>query len=58
MIEIPLETQLVIGVITVLVFYLLINQIIKNISSTNDNCDNIIDLNKTSRQNREERKLE
>jgi len=58
MIEIPLETQLVMGMITVLVFYLLINQIIKNISSTNDNGDNIIDLNKTSRQNREERKLE
>ena len=36
MIEILLETQLVISVITVLVFYLLINQIIKNISSTND----------------------
>ena len=53
MIEIPLETQLVMGMITVLVFYLLINQIIKNISSNNDNGDNIIDLNKTSRKNRE-----
>lgn len=53
MIEIPLETQLVIGVITVLVFYLLINQIIKNISSTNDNGDNIIDLNKTSGRGKE-----
>ena len=53
MIEIPLETQLVIGVITVLVFYLLINQIIKNISSNNDNGDSIIDLNKTSRRGKE-----
>jgi len=53
MIEISLETQLVIGVITVLVFYLLINQIIKNISSTNDKGDNIIDLNKTSRRAKE-----
>ena len=58
MIEIPLETQLIMGMITVLVFYLLINQIIKSISSTNDNGDNIIDLNKTSKQNREERNLE
>ena len=53
MIEIPLETQLVIGVITVLVFYLIINQIIKNISSTNDNSDSIIDLNKTSGRGKE-----
>ena len=56
MIEIPLKTQLVIGVITVLVFYLLIKQMIKNISSTNDDGDIILDLNKTSRQKREERK--
>ena len=58
MIEIPLKTQLVIGVITVLVFYLLIKQIIKNISSTNDDGDTIIDLNKTSRRRREEKKSE
>ena len=58
MIEIPLKTQLVIGVITVLVFYLLIKQMIKNISSTNDDGDIILDLNKTGRQNREERKSE
>ena len=49
MIEIPLKTQLVIGVITFLVFYLLIKQIIKNISSTNEDGDLIIDLNKTSK---------
>ena len=58
MIEIPLKTQLVIGVITVLVFYLLIKQVIKNISSTNDDGDTIIDLNKTSRRGREEKKSE
>ena len=58
MIEIPLKTQLVIGVITVLVFYLLIKQMIKNISSTNDEGDVIIDLNKTSRRGREEKKSE
>ena len=55
MVEVPLKTQLVIGVITVLVFYLLIKQIIKNISSTNDDGDTIIDLNKTSRRGREDR---
>ena len=58
MIEIPLKTQLVIGVITVLVFYLLIKQMIKNISSTHDDGDTIIDLNKTSRRGREEKKSE
>ena len=58
MIEIPLKTQLVIGVITVLVFYLLIKQMIKNISSINDDGDTIIDLNKTSRRGREEKKSE
>ena len=58
MIEIPLKTQLVIGVITILVFYLLIKQMIKNISSTNDDGDIILDLNKTGRQKREERKSE
>ena len=58
MIEIPLKTQLVIGVITVMVFYLLIKQMIKNISSTNDDGDTIIDLNKTSRRGREEKKSE
>ena len=56
MVEIPLKTQLVIGVITVLVFYLLIKQMIKNISSTNDDGDIIIDLNKTIRQEREDQK--
>ena len=54
MIEIPLKTQLVIGIITVLVFYLLVKQMIKNISSTNDDGDKIIDLNKMNRSNREE----
>ena len=54
MIEIPLKTQIVIGVITVLVFYLLIKQMIKNISFTKDDGDKIIDLNKMNRSNREE----
>jgi|TARA_B100000085_G_scaffold27374_1_gene22735 FtsH-binding integral membrane protein len=58
MIEIPLKTQLVIGVITVLVFYLLIKQMIKNISSTDGDGDTIIDLNKMSRRGREKKKSE
>ena len=58
MIEIPLKTQLVIGVITVLVFYLLIKQMIKNISSNNDDGDTIIDLNRMFRRGREEKKSE
>ena len=56
MVEIPLKTQLVIGVITFLVFYLLIKQMIKNISSTNDDGDIIIDLNKTTRREGENEK--
>jgi len=56
MVEIPLKTQLVICVITVLVFYLLIKQMIKNISSTNDDGDIIIDLNKTTRREVEDEK--
>ena len=56
MIEIPLKTQLVIGIITVVVFYLLIKQMINNISSTNDDGDTIIDLNKPNRRERKEKK--
>ena len=48
-----LETQLVIGIITFIVFYFLIKQSIKNISSTNDDGDTIINLNKMNRRNRE-----
>ena len=51
---IPIETQLVIGIITFIVFYFLIKQTIKNISSTNDDGDTIINLNKLSKRNKEE----
>ena len=44
--EIPLETQIIIGVITFIVFYFLLKQTIKNISSTNDDGDTIINLKK------------
>ena len=52
--EVPIETQLVIGIITFIVFYFLIKQIIKNISSTNEDGDTIINLNKSIKRNREE----
>tara|TARA_Y100001970_G_scaffold31246_1_gene38769 strand:- start:595 stop:771 length:177 start_codon:yes stop_codon:yes gene_type:complete len=51
--EIPIETQLVIGIITFIVFYFLIKQTIKNISSTNDDGDTIINLNKLNKRDRE-----
>ena len=44
--EVSIETQFVVAIITFTVFYFLIKQILKNISSTNDNGDKIIDLNK------------
>ena len=50
---VALETQLVIGIITFIVFYFLIKQTIKNIRSTNDDSDTIINLNKFSQKNRE-----
>ena len=51
---IPLETQLVIGIITFIVFYFLIKKIIKNISfNDDDDGDTIINLNKLSKRNRE-----
>ncbi len=50
---VQLETQVVIGIITFIVFYILIKQTIKNISSTNDDGNTIINLNKMSRRNRE-----
>ncbi len=49
---VPLETQLVIGIITILVFYFLIKNHIKRISSTKDDGDTIIDLNKMFKKNR------
>jgi len=51
---VPIETQLVIGIITFIVFYFLIKQTIKNISSSNDDGDTIINLNKLSKRNRKE----
>ena len=50
--EFSIETQVVITIITIIVFYFLTKQILKNISSTNDNDDKIIDLNKLKKNKR------
>ena len=52
---VPLETQLVIGIITFVVFYFLIKNTVKRISSTKDDGDTIIDLNKMSKRNRKKK---
>ena len=56
MIEVPLKTQLLIGIITFLVFSYIIKLIIKNISSTNDEGDTLINLNKLGRRHRSNEK--
>ncbi len=53
--EIPLETQIIIGIITFIVFYFLLKQTIKNISSTNDDGDTIINLEKLNKRNRDKK---
>ena len=56
MIEIPLKTQLLIGIITFLVFSYIIKLIIKNISSTNDEGETLINLNKLGKRDRSNEK--
>ena len=56
MIEVPLKTQLLIGIITFLVFFYIIKLIIKNISSTNDEGETLINLNKLGRRHRSNEK--
>ena len=56
MIEVPLKTQLLIGIITFLVFSYIIKLIIKNISSTNDEGETLINLNKLGRRCRSNEK--
>ena len=48
MVEVTLQAQLIIGIITFVVFSTLIIKTIKNISSTNDDGDTIINLDKVS----------
>ena len=56
MIEVPLKTQLLIGIINFLVFSYMIKLIIKNISSTNDEGETLINLNKLGRRHRSNEK--
>ena len=56
MIEVPLKTQLLIGIITFLVFFYIIKLIIKSISSTNDEGETLINLNKLGRRHRSNKK--
>jgi|TARA_B110000263_G_scaffold6713_1_gene5792 hypothetical protein len=52
---IPLETQLVVVIITFVVFYFLIKHVAKRSSSSNDNGDTVIDLNKMSKRDRKKK---
>jgi len=52
MMEIALQTKLVIAIITFIVFYFLTKKTIKNISSTNDDDDTIINLDKINKRDR------
>tara|TARA_B100001142_G_scaffold286146_1_gene300949 strand:- start:1536 stop:1709 length:174 start_codon:yes stop_codon:yes gene_type:complete len=53
MVEVTLQAKLVIVIITVTVFYFFIKKTIENISSTNDDGDTIINLEKMSKKKRE-----
>ena len=57
MVEVALQTKLIIGIITLVVFYFFIKRIIKNISSANDNGDTIINLDKMSKGNKEKNRV-
>jgi len=46
MVEVTLQTKIIISIIAFMVFSILIIKTIKNISSNNENGDVIIDLNK------------
>ena len=48
MVEVTPQAQLIVGIITLLVFSIFIIKTIKNISSTNDDGDTIINLDKVS----------
>tara|TARA_A100001035_G_C27404017_1_gene329870 strand:- start:224 stop:391 length:168 start_codon:yes stop_codon:yes gene_type:complete len=48
MVEVTLEAQLIIGIIIFVVFSIIIIKTIKNISSTDDDGDTIINLDKVS----------
>ena len=55
MVEVTLQTKLVIGIITVVVFYFLTRKTIKNISFFNDDGDTVINMDKLRKRNREKK---
>ena len=52
MVEVTPQAQFIIGIITIVVFTILIIKTIKNISSTNNDGDTIINLDKVSERKR------
>tara|TARA_B100002051_G_C16250518_1_gene399396 strand:- start:122 stop:289 length:168 start_codon:yes stop_codon:yes gene_type:complete len=52
MVEVAPQAQFIIGIIVFLVFSMLIIKTIKNISSTNNDGDTIINLDKVSERNK------
>ena len=52
MVEVTIQAQLIIGIITFVVFSTFIIKTIKNISSTNDDGDTIINLDRLSERKR------
>jgi len=52
MIEITLQTKLSIGIIALIVFYFLLKKTMKNISSTNNDGETVINLDKMSKSNK------
>ena len=57
MVEVTIQAQLIIGIITFVVFSTFIIKTIKNISSTNDDGDTIINLDKMSEKKRINKKI-
>ncbi len=55
MVELAIQTKLIIGLISLVIFYFLIKKIIKNFGSSNDNVDTIINLDKMNRRNKKNR---
>ena len=52
MIEITLQTKFFIGIIALIVFYFLLKKTMENISSTNNDGDTVINLDKMSKSNK------
>tara|TARA_B100001758_G_scaffold41114_1_gene32269 strand:+ start:437 stop:610 length:174 start_codon:yes stop_codon:yes gene_type:complete len=57
MVEVALQTKLIIGIIALIVFYFLIKKIIENISSNNNDGDTIINFDKMSKENRKKNRV-